>query len=129
MKKLILLLITILLCSCGPSRYTRLVQENARLSSEVSNLKEETQANRYTGSQKASGSYYTQGDLVRNIRGVIIAKSIIRSKEMSWFFYIQLENNKQIRWETTQSKYEQKKKGSPVYFEYIGKHRFRNKLL
>lgn len=130
MKRLLLLLITILLCSCGPSRYTRMVRENDRLSKEVSDLREITQAQAesYRSAQKPRG-YYSQGGLVKNINGVIIAKAINRTAGMAWFFYIKLDNNKQIRWETSQSKYSAKQVGSPVYFEYIGKYRFKDNLI
>lgn len=129
MKKLIFLLIAIVCYSCGSSKYNRLSNENVRLVRENSSLRETTQIQADKNKRDGIGSnYYSQGGLVKNISGIIIAKAINRSAG-TWIFYIKLENNKHIRWETTQRNYESKTKGSTVFFEYIGKYRFRDKLI
>jgi hypothetical protein len=43
-------------------------------------------------------TYKSDGNLVRNIGGSIIAKAVNRQSK-GCFFYIHLDNNKEVRWE------------------------------
>jgi hypothetical protein len=52
-----------------------------------------------------SATYKSDGNLVRNIGGSIIAKAVNRQ---SCFFYIHLDNNKEVRWGTSRKKYDAK---------------------
>ena len=121
MKMLLLLLTLTVMCSCGPSRNTRLSQENERLYRENENLRE-TSSNR-TG----YSTHIPSVKIVHGIRGIIIAKSITKNSKI-YYFYIRLENNKEIKWTTTAEKFHSKQIGSSVYFDYVGAYRFQDKL-
>jgi hypothetical protein len=47
-----------------------------------------------------SATYKSDGNLVRNIGGSIIAKAVNRQSK-GCFFYIHLDNNKEVRWGTS----------------------------
>jgi hypothetical protein len=49
-----------------------------------------------------SATYKSDGNLVRNIGGSIIAKAVNRQSK-GCFFYIHLDNNKEVRWGTEKS--------------------------
>jgi hypothetical protein len=70
-----------------------------------------------------SATYKSDGNLVRNIGGSIIAKAVNRQSK-GCFFYIHLDNNKEVRWETVK-KYDAKDIGDRVFL-IIG-NRFKNK--
>jgi hypothetical protein len=46
-----------------------------------------------------SATYKSDGNLVRNIGGSIIAKAV--NRQSGCFFYIHLDNNKEVRWGTS----------------------------
>jgi hypothetical protein len=68
----------------------------------------------------------SDGNLVRNIGGSIIAKAVNRQSK-GCFFYIHLDNNKEVRWGTSKSM--MPKIGDRVFFDYIGKYRFKTNIL
>lgn len=119
----ILALILGLLYSCGPSKRTKLEYENYRLYKENASLMEASRNRVIDCKPTASTS-----KIVKGIRGVIIAKSVTKVTRI-YSFYIRLENSKEIKWITTEEKYNSKNVGSLVYFDYIGKYRFQDKLL
>jgi hypothetical protein len=70
-----------------------------------------------------SATYKSDGNLVRNIGGIIAkAKQTIKG----CFFYIHLDNNKEVRWETSRM---MPKYRRPSLFDYIGKYRFKTNIL
>ena len=125
MKLFILLLVLTVMTSCGPSRYARLSQEHFKVKFENEELLQEISELK-SAANRTRPRYTSNGDLVRNINGVIVAKS--KSSSYQYFFYIRLENNKELKWPTSESKYAAKRKGDAVYFEYVGKYRFENNL-
>jgi hypothetical protein len=72
-----------------------------------------------------SATYKSDGNLVRNIGGSIIAKAVNRQSK-GCFFYIHLDNNKEVRWGKAK-KYDAKDIGDRV-FDYIGKYRFKKQI-
>jgi hypothetical protein len=93
-----------MLSSCGSSRYAKLKEENERLSD----------AQGMSDSDKGlhSATYKSDGNLVRNIGGSIIAKAV--NRQSGCFFYIHLDNNKEVRWGTSRKKYDAKDIGDRV---------------
>jgi hypothetical protein len=73
-----------------------------------------------------SATYKSDGNLVRNIGGSIIAKAV--NRQSGCFFYIHLDNNKEVRWGTSRKKYDAKD-SDRVFFDYIGKYRFKTNIL
>jgi hypothetical protein len=113
------------LTSCGPSRYARLSEEHFKVKFENEELLQEISELK-SAANRSRPRYSANGSLVRNINGTIVAKS--KTKTEQYFFYIRLENNKELIWPTTQSKYAAKQRGDAVYFEYVGKYRFNDNL-
>jgi uncharacterized protein YceK len=125
MKRILLLLLALtMLSSCGSSRYANLKKENERLS-DANGMRDVDQGQNY---KYASASYTSDGNLVRNIGGSIIAKAVNRNSK-GCFFYIHLDNSKEVRWGTSRKKYDAKQIGDRVFFDYIGKYRFKDNIL
>jgi hypothetical protein len=82
-----------MLSSCGSSRYAKLKEENERLS-DAQGMSDSDK-----GYTTYSATYKSDGNLVRNI-GSIIAKAVNRQSK-GCFFYIHLDNNKEVRWGTS----------------------------
>jgi hypothetical protein len=75
-----------MLSSCGSSRYAKLKEENERLS-DAQGMSDSDK-----GYTTYSATYKSDGNLVRNIGGSIIAKA--KQTIKGCFFYIHLDNNK-----------------------------------
>jgi hypothetical protein len=125
MKRILLLLLALtMLSSCGSSRYAKLKKENERLS-DAQGMSDVDHGKSY---KYSAASYSSDGNLVRNIGGNIIAKAVNRESK-GCFFYIHLDNNKEVRWGTSRKKYAAKDVGDRVFFDYIGKYRFKTNIL
>lgn len=113
MKKYIVLILAILLFShCGKSdEMSSPIQGEASHSYQSENNKEND-----TFIFDISGSIY---------------KKIIDDEECSkgYYFYIKLNNDKLIKWKTTDIKYHNKEVGDGVYFEYLRKDRYSDKAI
>jgi hypothetical protein len=116
------MLLLAMLSSCGSSRYAKLKEENERLS-DAQGMSDSDK-----GYTTYSATYKSDGNLVRNIGGSIIAKAVNRQSK-GCFFYIHLDNNKEVRWGTSRKKYDAKDIGDRVFFDYIGKYRFKTNIL
>jgi hypothetical protein len=119
-KKLLLLLLALTMLSLADHRDTPNLRKRTR-DSDAQGMSDSDK-----GYTTYSATYKSDGNLVRNIGGSIIQSS--KQTIKGCFFYIHLDNNKEVRWGTSR-KYDAKDIGDRVFFDYIGKYRFKTNIL
>ena len=61
--------------------------------------------------------------------GIIFKKIPPSDVDIRYYFYIKLDNDKLLKWQTTDIKFQAKKEGDRVQFEYLGKYRFSDEAI
>lgn len=68
-------------------------------------------------------------DLVYDLGGEIFKKILPNEYSSRYYFYIKLDNNKLLKWQTTDIKFHSKEIGDRVKFDYLRKDRFSDEAL
>jgi hypothetical protein len=113
LKRVLILFSLVFFFSCGSDESIKSKRINAQ--------KEKAQQEKATKEVKTK-------DFIYDIGGVIF-KKIYKEAWGDYYFYIKLDNDKLIEWETTAVKYHYKEVGDRVHFEYLSISRFSDKAI
>lgn len=113
-------LVFLVSCSCG----TPEEETNQQRYERMAKGKQEVESN----SKKIGDHWINHDKFIYNMDGVIF-KKVGPVDWQYYYFFIKLDNNKLVKWKTTEIKFHSKDIGDKVHFEFLRKDRFSDKAI